>query len=303
MAAAAAAALVLGALPGRAQVEYHPPDQKYIGARGAALGDAIASDEYNIESMYRNPATLASLRRAEAVADQRHDYAEGVFGDDIAARVFASRAMALGIGLGATHAGKLTHGGAFRFTEYDLDAGYAYRFPAASTNFSIGVLGNLRTARDDSASRSAGQVSLGLLYSPAAGTSYSLVYRGLGTGLSYAADPAAPGPVTSARVDHFAKSLEVGSTMRYPASSTVPFITISIAGEKDLETRFLRLRGGAEYTLAGILSFRLGYVNAEVWQVRYGLGLSLPWLSVDYAVMPVASAGKFDEITLRIALQ
>jgi len=297
-----ATAVVLAWSGARGQSLYEPPVQKYLGARGMALGDAIGSDEFDIESMYRNPATLAYLRHANVVADQRHDYAGGVFSENIAGRVFASRTMAVGLGAGMESAGKFTTAGPYKFTQYDLDAAWAFRVPSVSSDLSLGLLGNFRLAQDDSLSRRAAQFAAGLMYSPTPGTSYSVIYRGLGTGVDYTAEEAGTAQVTRGGIRHPPRSLEIGSTMRYPSTSAIPFLTISISGEKDFATRLVRLRGGAEVVIADVLSLRLGYLNAEVWQVRYGIGLSIAGVTFDYAIMPLVGAGKFDEMTLKIGI-
>jgi hypothetical protein len=46
----------------------------------------------------------------------------------------------------------------------------------------------------------------------------------------------------------------------------------------------------------------VGYVNAEARQFRYGVGVLISRLSFDYAVMPMAGAGRFDELTLKYVL-
>ena len=286
--------------PGEVPAVYQPQIQKFLGARGTALGDAIGSDEYDIEAMYQNPATLTFLRNSSLVVDQRHDYDNHVFGENIAARVFSNRFNAVGIGLGVEHAGKLSKGGLFNFMQEDLDVGYAFRLAGLSSSLSLGVLGNFRLGKDDSASRSAAQFSFGLMYSPSPGTSYSVILRGFGTDIAYSSLPVNGENMTRGALSQIQKSLEVGSTMRYPSEGTSPYLTISIAGEKDFVTKVLRVRGGVEAILMGMLSLRLGYVNAEVRQLRYGAGIAVGRLAFDYAVMPTIGAGRFDELTLKV---
>jgi hypothetical protein len=302
LALALLAGLLVLAVHGAARAQaVEPAAQKYIGARGIALGDAIGSDEFDIEAMYQNPATLSFLRRPDIMIDERHVYDDQIFAENIAGRVFANRTTAIGLGAGVEHAGKLTHGGPFNFVQEDLDAGLAYRFPSVSSDLSVGVLGNLRAGKDAARTREAARFSLGLMYSPAPGISYSAIYRGLGTDLAYTAAAPPNAPVTQAQVEQLPKSLELGSTMRYPASSAEPFMTISIAGEKDFTTHVLRIRGGIETIIMDVLSLRMGYVNAEVRQWRLGAGVTVGRLLVDYAVMPVTGAGRFDEVTLKVA--
>ena len=287
---------------GQSSVVLEPAAQKFLGARGMALGDAIGSDESDIEAMYQNPGTLSFLRAPGVMIDERHDYENQVFRENFAGRLFANRLQAVGIGLGVETAGKLTKNGPFNFEQYDLDAGYSIRITPLSPSLSLGLLGNFRMGKDDSASHSAARFSLGLLYTPAPGTSYSVILRGMGTDLSYTADNSSGSWITRGEAVHPSRSLEIGSTMRYPAMSGIPYITLSIAGEKDFVTRVLRIRGGFEAIVMDIVSFRVGYVNAEIRQFRFGAGLAISRLSFDYAIMPVTGAGRFDEVTLKYVL-
>jgi len=303
--AAAAVALMLSALaaaPGQTTDAVIPAAPKFIGARGIALGDAIGSDEFDVEAMYQNPATLSFLRRPDVLIDQRHGYPNQVFQENIAGRLFANRFIALGIGLGAETAGKLTHGGPFNFTQEDLDAAVAFRPPGVSSDLSFGLLGNFKSGRTDAGTRSAARLTAGLMYSPSPGTSYSAVFRGMGTDLVYNSVTYPEGRLTQSALVQVPRSLELGSTMRYPASSGKPYLTISISGEKDFEAHTLRVRGGIETIIMDLLSLRVGYVNAEVRQLRLGAGIAIGRLIVDYAVMPVQNAGKFDEVTLKVTL-
>lgn len=286
---------------GQLRSEYLAPE-KYLGARGTSLGDATGSDEYDIESMYRNPATLAYLRNTNVLVDQRHDYINHVFNENIAGRIFATHTMALGLGAGIESAGRFATADPYKFMQYDLDAAYAFRVPSVSSDLSLGLLGNFRLGQDDSLTRKAAQFSAGLMYSPTPGTSYAVIYRGLGTSIGYTSTATGDGEFTRGEIQHPARSLEIGSTMRYPGMSSLPFLTISISGEKDFTSRVVRIRGGVELVIRDMLYLRLGYLNAEVWQVRYGIGLTIAGLTFDYAIMPLVGAGRFDEMTLKVRI-
>lgn len=287
---------------GQTEVAFQPAVQNFIGARGMALGDAIGSDGQDIESMYQNPATLSFLRAANVMIDHREVFDSRIFQENIAGRLFAGRFGALGLGIGVEHSGKFTKSGPFNFVQSDLDVGYSFRVMSVSTDLSLGVLGNFRMAKGDSASRSAARFSLGLMYSPSAGTSYSVVYRGLGSDISYAAGELAGSRFTQVGVDRLARSLEIGSTLRYPSLSGPPFLTMSIAGEKDFVEKVVRIRGGLELILANIVSLRLGYVSARVSEFRYGFGLSIADVRLDFGAMPLPGPGRGEEVTLKYSL-
>ena len=287
---------------GQTEAAFQPAVQKNIGARGMALGDAIGSDGQDIESMYLNPATLSFLRAANVIIDHREGFDNQIFQENIAGRLFAGSFGALGLGIGVEHSGKFTRSGPFNFVQTDLDVGYSFRVMNVSTDLSLGILGNFRTAKVDSASRSGSRFSLGLMYSPSAGTSYSVVYRGLGSDISYSVSDVAGVRFTHLGVDRLNRSLEIGSTLRYPSLSGPPFLTMSIAGEKDFVEKVVRLRGGLEFILANSVSLRIGYVSARVSEFRYGLGLSIARLTLDFGAMPLPGQGRGEEITLKFSL-
>ena len=287
---------------GQTEVAFQPAAQKYIGARGMSLGNAIGSDGEDIESMYQNPATLSFLRSANVMIDHRQGLGNQIFQENIAGRLFTGRFGALGLGIGVEHSGKFTQSGPFKFLQSDLDVGYSFRVMSVSTDLSVGMLGNFRTEKDDSASRSAARFSVGLMYSPSAGTSYSVIYRGLGSDISYSARDLAGSRFTQGGVDRLARSLEIGSTLRYPSLTGPPFLTASIAGEKDFVERIVRVRGGLEVILANIVSLRVGYVGALVGEFRYGIGLSIAGLKFDFGAMPLLGSGRYEELTLKFAL-
>jgi len=287
---------------GQSEVAVQSAVQKYIGARGMALGDAIGSDGQDIESMYQNPATLSFLRGANVMIDQGVGIVNQVFQENIAGRLYAGDLGALGLGIGVEHSGKFTRNSPLNFLQSDLDVGYSFRVTSVSTDLSLGILGNFRVAKDDSASRSAARFSLGLMYSPSAGTSYSVIYRGLGTDISYSAYDLAGARITQMGLDRLPRSLEIGSTLRYPSLSGPPFLTMSISGEKDFLEQVVRLRGGLELILANIVSLRVGYVSARVSEFRYGVGLSIAGLKLDVGAMPLSGPGRGEEATLKFSL-
>jgi len=252
--------------------------------------------------MYLNPATLSFLANGDVMADHRYEYNNKVFQENIAARVYDGRAQAIGLGVGIVQCGTLTNHTPFRFSEFDVDAGYSLRILSFTPDVSLGVLGNFRFSSVESHSVSAAQFSIGLLYSPSAGTSYSVVYRGIGHSVLYTVAPDAPASTTLNQQDDVPRSLEIGSTMRFPAESREPFINLSVAGERDYVTKTLRVKGGIEAVIMSQFCLRLGYVNAEVRELRYGAGFSIGILTIDYAAMPWERAGKFNEVTLKIAM-
>jgi|GEM_PF-3500438 len=281
---------------------YRPETWVFPGARSAGLADAISSDTHDIESMYQNPAALSFLRNPGIMMDYRHDWTDKVIQENVAVPVISGRATSLGLGIGAENSGKLTRNRVLNFTQLDLYSALSFKLPGLSPGLSVGILGDLRAGRDDSVSRATGQFSIGVMFAPVGGPDYSIVYRGLGQTIGYSSTPVSGRNVTRGDILESPRSLEIGSTMRYPGSNKIPIMTLSVAGERDFLAKVFRLKGGMEAAFFSMLYVRLGYVRAETSQLRFGLGFTTPWFSLDYAVMPSDQAVQFDEITLRVAL-
>jgi hypothetical protein len=252
--------------------------------------------------MYQNPAALSFLRSPGIMLDYRHDWTDKVFQENVGVPVFSGRATSFGLGVGAENSGKLTGNRVLNFTQLDLYGALSFKLPGMSPGLSVGILGDLRAGRDDSVSRATGQFSIGVMFAPTGGPDYSIVYRGLGQTIGYASSPVTGRDVTRGTIVESPRSLEIGSTMRYPESNRIPIMTLSVAGERDFISKVFRVKGGVEATLFSMLNLRLGYVKAETSQLRFGLGFTASWFSIDYAAMPSDQAGQFDEITLRFAL-
>ena len=294
--------LVHSVSEGQGTTEYKPATWNFPGARSAALGNAASSDPYDIEGMYQNPAVLSFLRNPSGVLDYRHDWSNRVSQENTAVPILAGHKTSFGVGIGVENSGKLTRNEALSFTQLDIDAACAFRFPGAESDVSLGILCEFRAGRDDSLSHTAAQFSVGLLYAPAAGPSYSIVYRGLGKTIAYSSASGAGGNSTRGRLEESPRSLEIGSTMRFPDLYRTPLLTFSVAGERDFISRIFRLKGGMEMTFFKMLNLRMGYAKAETAQLSCGAGFSIALFSLDYAIMPSVQSGQFNEVTLKVAI-
>jgi hypothetical protein len=250
--------------------------------------------------MYQNPAVLSFMRTPGVLLNQRYSQFERVFQENIAARIFANRVHAFGLGMGVEHSGKLWKNTLFNFLQFDVDAAYSFKIPEMTQNLSFGILGDFRMGKDDSLASSAAQVSVGLFYAPATGPSYSLIYRGLGKTITYTSTRFSGQTVTSSQIEDSPRSIEIGSTMKFPDSGR-PYLIISVAGERDLISKEFRVKGGIETIVLNTLSLRVGYVKAEAPQLRYGAALSISRFSLEYATMPWEQPGWITDFTLKFA--
>jgi hypothetical protein len=286
---------------GQGTTEYRPATWNYPGARSAGLGDAVSSDTYDIEGMYQNPAVLSFLRNPSLMLDFRHDWYNKIIEENLVVPILAGHSPSFGLGIGAENSGAMSRNRVLFFKQLDINAACSFKLSGLAPDLSVGILGEFRIGRDDSVTRSAARFSLGLLYAPDTGPSYSVVYRGLGKTIGYRSVPGVGGNSTTGRLEESPRSLEIGSTMRFPELSRSPIVTISVAGERDFISSVFRLKGGIEATFFKLLSLRLGYQRAEIAQLRCGAGLTVGSFSIDYALMPSELAGQFDEITVKVA--
>ena len=274
-------------------------DPRFSGARGAALGGALGSDAYDIETLYWNPAGINTIARPGIMASHRHDWDLAVYEEGIAARLVKSGGHALAASVRVIHAGSIGQVKDLKFRQFSGDIAYAYEL---ITDFSFGILAGVRMGSTDAGSTTGYSMSLGILYSPSPSVSYGLTMRDLGRSLEYLPQSIAAGARPT--LDEFRPAaMEISSTLRFPSKSRSHFLQILVAVEHNMITKEYLYRGGLEVLLTDFLAARLGYVNAPVTQANGGLGLMLGRLELDYAIMPRKSgAARFDEWSLKYFL-
>ncbi len=265
------------------------------GARGDALGGSLVSDIRDMEGLYNNPASLRAMTSPGLAADHRHDWDRGIFFESLALRMFSTNFNSLGVGARVSDAGGFGSKRLLEFRQYAADIGYAVDlFP----NFSLGVLAGGRTGQASGETKSGYSFSLGVLYSPTPSVSYGIVVRDFGKSLQYAYS-AQTGKTTVALSGTRPGSVEMGSTLLFPAQSRLPFLQISVSVERDYIAKELRYKGGVELTPWRFLALRVGYVNAAVAQAMGGLGLTIGRFRFDYGIMPRTQAPRFDEMSVK----
>jgi long-subunit fatty acid transport protein len=269
-----------------------------IGARAAALGDAYTADTQDASSLYWNPATLVFLQEPSVVFNHREDQESNAMNEDVAIPLLMGDD---GIALGASvsHLGywkDSPQGPAFRFIQYDLDMAYArVIIPHLSLGLSIdGTYGKTETSRLWVAS-----ASFGLLYSPSPGLSYGIAYQGVGWKVGYSFDSTS----TALHKENQIQSLQMGVTLRFPHSPSKPSLfTLTAVNEKNFRDHALGYKAGLEIFPIRFVGLRIGYhVNKTKAAARYGVGLRLDWLQLDYAISPSRQDDRFHQVSLSIA--
>jgi hypothetical protein len=289
--------LSINIMQSQTQIDYTPPTLG-IGARAAALADAYISEAYDVSSMYWNPAALVFLEKSFIVMNHFQEREHNAMIESIAIPLLRS-SNALAIGASVAHLGywkDSPQGAEFRFIQYGLDIAYARTIvPQLSLGACIGMrYGNPKTSHLNVASS-----SFGLVYSPSPGISYGVAYNGVGERIRYSFDSTA----TNLHRENQLRSLQVGASMRFPHSQLKPSVfTLTAASEKNLEKHELGYKGGLEICPIRFLALRIGYqVDPSRAAAKYGAGLRLEWLQLDYAIAPSREYDRFQQLSVSIA--
>jgi len=268
-----------------------------VGARGAALGNAIVADIATIENMYLNPSSLLFVRESSLFLNNRQEWTNHVFEENITVPIFATRTQALAVGASVSHAGYIKPQFRLRFLQIGTDIGYSLSIVGA---FSAGLLVSVRRGQVESSAVTTGWLTLGLMYSPTPAISYAVAFRGIGKGIDYSYDEANAKSVVR-QADDLPKIMEVGATMSYPATGSKSIFSLSLSGERRFEEGVIRYKGGIEVLPWNFLRLRIGHIG-RIREFRFGAGISIEGFTLDYAISPNNEIGRFDEVSLSLVL-
>jgi hypothetical protein len=269
-----------------------------IGARAAALGDAYTADTQDASSLYWNPATLVFLQKPSVVVNHREDWETKAMDEDVAIPVLMGDD---GIALGASvsHLGYVQdspQGSAFRFLQYSFDVAYAR---AITHQLGLGLTIGGSYGKTETSGLWAASASFGLLYSPSPGLTYGIAYQSVGWMIGYSFDSTS----TALHRENEIQSLQMGVTLRFPHSPSKPSLfTLTAVNEKNFRDHALGYKAGLELFPIRFVGLRIGYhVNKTRAAARYGVGLRLDWLQLDYAISPSRQDDRFHQLSLSIA--
>jgi hypothetical protein len=267
-------------------------------ARAAALGDAYTADTQDASSLYWNPATLVFLREPFVVFNHREDQESNAMNEDVAIPLLMGDD---GIALGASvsHLGYVKNsplGPAFRFLQYGFDIAYAR---AVIPHLSLGLSIDGTYGKTESSRLWATSASFGLLYCPSSGLSYGIAYQRVGWKIGYSFD----GTSTALHKENQLQSLQMGVTLRFPHSPSKPSLfTLTAVTDKNFRDHVLGYKAGIEIFPIRFLGLRIGYcINKARAAARYGAGLRLDWLQLDYAISPSRQDDRFHQVSLSVA--
>jgi hypothetical protein len=270
-----------------------------IGARAAALADAYTADTHDVSSIYWNPAAVVFLQESSVLLNHRDDQVYNTLNEDVVTP-FRRGNNGIAFGASVSHLGywkDSPQGPAFRFIQYDLNMDYARAF---GPHLSLGVSINGGYGKTQSSHLWVTSASFGLLYSPYSGISYGIAYKGVGWRIRYSFDSTS----TTLLRENQVRTLQMGVTMKFPRSPfKPPLLTLTAVNEKNFRENGVGYKAGIEIFPVQFLGLRIGYhVNNTSAAARYGAGLRLNGLQLDYAISPSHQDERFQEVSLLVPL-
>jgi hypothetical protein len=181
---------------------------------------------------------------------------------------------------------------------FQVDAGYAFRI---SDVFSVGAFQNVTYSTNKNGQYWTYYANLGLIYNPVGTVSYAAVFRGLGRSPIY---EFLENDVTILGSQALRQSLEIGATIRYPDQTDMPYLAISFSNEKRFGEDGMWYKAGVEVKPVSLVSLRSGLMfkpEDRLFIPRYGLGLNLAFIHLDYSASPRSVYGEhFHQLGLMI---
>lgn len=266
-----------------------------VSARAAALGDAYIAAATDAGDLFGNPATLSFLREVSVFMGHSIERQDWMMSENAALVFPAGKTNAFGLGFSLAHTGYVRDspraGTKMRVLQYLVAPGYAQR---VSQFFGFGFNLGFRYVESGGFSLRELSPAAGFFYAPSPEISYGLVYHDQGSLLQYTDDSSS----TSWKKEEPRRTLQIGLALRLKLWREDPTLTISLANEKVLTVKGLIYKGGVELQPIQYLAIRTAYfVTPNVVYARFGVGLSLRLLRVDYAVSPSQFSDRFHEIS------
>jgi len=263
--------------------------------RATSMGDAYSSESYNVGSMYGNPGSLVFLQHKLSLdLDYYHDFNNNMMGERFMTPAVFGNRFYTALSFSYQHTGFKNNFvdkifDAPRYPEpsvryYTVHFGFAY---AITPTFSLGTLIGGTYADAPRYSEYANSTSIGAFYNPSPSVSYGLVFRGLGSRISYGVTEDFTPNRTTLSNKRLPESLELGISFHYPPFGSDSKWTFTFANQKIFNRRGLIYKAGIELEPIHLLALRAGYLAGLDYQVpRFGLGINMKNVQIDYAISP-----------------
>lgn len=273
-----------------------------INARTTALGDAGVADAYDVSVMYWNPAGLSFLTNRSVnmgFAAEKSPAGGQIMTENVSIPLPLVDELCAGVGVTLNHSKHMTDDDGTVIPSFYLcacDFAISYAFDDA---FSAGVGTTVRYGESESIRKTAASASAGVYYAPYPGIMYGISCQGLGSGIAYPYDESNIG--STFRTEALSRSLQIGLTLKYPALSTDPILTITLANQKVFGVSGLVYKGGIEYLPIPLVALRGGYwVGPETVAVKFGAGFHIRTVHLDYGLSPSKAEPRHHEVTVSL---
>jgi hypothetical protein len=266
-----------------------------VGARAAALGDSYIAEATDAGDLFGNPATLSFLAEWSLFMSHSIERKDEMMSENLALAFPSGEVAGFGLGVSVAHTGYIKDSPRattkMRVLQYLFDAGYAQRI---SNSLGVGANLGLRFVESEAFRLTELVPTLGLFYSPAPEISYGLVYSDLGSLLEFTNDSSS----TTWKPEDMQQTLQIGLTLRLRLWREEPTVTIALANQKVFQVHGITYKGGVEFRPMGPLAFRVAYfVTPDVVYPKYGVGLTIGQVRIDYAISPSHFSDRFHEMT------
>ena len=270
-----------------------------VSARTTALGDAYVALASDAGDIFGNPSTLVFLPGPSLIITHSSERKDRMMSENLGVASPLSGVSAFGLGLSVAHTGYLEDSPRatvrMRIIQYFLYVGYAQRI---SRPLGIGANLGFRYVQSDTYHLREFCPSIGVFYYPSPEISYGLVYKNQGSPQQFIYDSSFVRWESAS--PH--QSVLIGAALRLRLWAREPAVTLSLVNEKILHTKGLIYKGGIEVKPLRPLAIRIGYiVTPNTVYARYGVGLSVEPLRLDYSISPSFRADRLHEITAGIS--
>jgi hypothetical protein len=266
-----------------------------VGARAAALGDSYISEGTDAGDLFGNPATLSFLGERSLFMSHSIERKDQMMSENLALAFPTSGGAGIGLGVSVAHTGYLKDSPRsttkMRVLQYLFDAGYAQRI---TNSLGVGANLGLRFVESEGFRLMELAPTLGFFYSPEPEVSYGLVYSNLGSLLEFTDDSSS----ATWKPEGAQQIVQIGLTLRLRLWREEPTLTMALANQKVFHVYGITYKGGIEFQPIGLLAFRAAYfVTPDVVYPKYGVGLKIKPLRIDYAIAPSRFSDRFHEMT------
>jgi len=266
-----------------------------VGARAAALGDSYIAEATDAGDLFGNPATLAFLIEWSVFMSHSIERKDEMMSENLALAFPSGGVAGFGLGVSVAHTGYIKDSPRastkMRVLQYLFDIGYAQKI---SNSLGVGANLGLRFVESGEFRLRELTPALGFFYTPSPEISYGLIYSDQGSPLEFTYDSSS----ATWKTEDLQQTLQIGLTLRLHLWRKNPTLTMALANQKDFHVHGITYKGGVEFQPIGLLAFRAAYfVAPDVIYPKYGVGLNIGQLRIDYAISPSRLSDRFHEMT------